>query len=141
MISSWAALVTAKETRFNSTLPVLATGLALPPELEVELLAPPPQAAIATLKLNPTKNSDTNLFILEMRLIVSLFRCHQPMNTLLLNSQFVGRDTVINSYENRFYRVMEKIANIKKAIGFNQVNSNILDKNIDSFALVYRECN
>ncbi|HEY9779237.1 MAG TPA: hypothetical protein V6D09_03740 [Leptolyngbyaceae cyanobacterium] len=40
-----------------------------------------------------------------------------------LNPQFIGRNTVINSYENRFYRAMEKIANIKKAIaqsaGFN----------------------
>jgi len=63
------------------------------------------------------------------------------MNTLLINPRFIGRATVINSYENRLYRGRGKIANIKKAIGFNNVNSNILDKDIDSFALVHRECN
>ena len=54
--------MTAKDTRVNSTLPLLAAGV---PPLGVAaglLLVPWPQDATARLKVIPTKNSDTNLF-------------------------------------------------------------------------------
>ena len=62
-MASWATLVTAKDTRVNSTLPLLAAGVA-PPGVPAGLLVVPwPQDATARLKVIPTKNSDTNLFM------------------------------------------------------------------------------
>ena len=53
--------MTAKETRVNSTLPLLAAGLAPPGVAAGLLVLPWPQDATARLKVIPTKNSDTNL--------------------------------------------------------------------------------
>ena len=62
IIASWAALVTAKETRVNSTLPLLAVAPGLAPGLAAGLLVPPvPQDATARLNVIPNKNSDTKL--------------------------------------------------------------------------------
>ena len=54
--------MTAKETRVNSTLPLLAVAPGLAPGLAAGLLVPPvPQDATATLNVIPNKNSDTKL--------------------------------------------------------------------------------
>ena len=54
--------MTAKDTRVNSTLPVLAAGVPPAGVAAGLLLVPWPQDATVTLKVIPTKNSDTNLF-------------------------------------------------------------------------------
>ena len=67
--------MTAKETRVNSTLPLLAAGLAPPGVAAGLLLVPWPQDATARLKVIPTKNSDTNLFSAVNGLFVPTDSC------------------------------------------------------------------
>jgi len=67
--------VTAKETRVNSTLPLLAAGLAPPGVAAGLLLVPWPQDATARLKVIPTKNSDTNLLSPVNDLVVPTGGC------------------------------------------------------------------
>ena len=62
IMASWAALVTAKETRVNSTLLLFAVELDAPPGVSAGLLVLlVPQEAIAKLNVIPSKNSDTKL--------------------------------------------------------------------------------
>ena len=60
-MAAWAALVTAKETRVSSMLPLLAAGLAPAPGLAGLLGVPCWQDTTARLKVIPTKNRDRNL--------------------------------------------------------------------------------
>ena len=63
------------------------------------------QAAIATLKLTPTKNRDTNLFRGKPKYLPCLLmRCHNPIKLSPFNLRFVGRFTGLNCYESRLYR-------------------------------------
>ena len=67
--------MTAKETRVNSTLPLLAAGLAPPGVAAGLLVLPWPQDATARLKVIPTKNSDTNLLSAVNGLFVPTDSC------------------------------------------------------------------